>query len=267
MMSLTQNLMPRVNILGVGITPLNIPLTLQIIDSWLALKEQKYICVTGVHGVMESQQDDNLRQIHNKAGLVTPDGMPLVWLSRAQGFQQVDRVYGPDLMLALCKHSEHRGYRHFLYGSTWDVLEQLQNNLILQFPKLNLAGAYAPPFRPLTTEEDAEIVHQINQTLPDIVWIGLSTPKQERWMAAHLGKIQAPVMIGVGAAFDFHAGIKKQAPRWMQKSGLEWFFRLIMEPQRLGKRYLINNPIFVFLILAQAFGLKKYSLEVTTQSG
>ncbi len=251
---------PRVNILGVGVSAINMTMALEIIDGWIAHRESHYVCVTGVHGVMESQRDENLRRIHNQAGLVTPDGMPLVWLSRLKGFRHVDRVYGPDLMLALCERSVARGYRHFFYGGAKGVPEQLSEVLQRRFPGLCIVGTYSPPFRPLTAEEDEEVVRMINGADPDIVWVGLSTPKQERWMADHVGRLTAPVLIGVGAAFDFHTGRKPQAPRWMQRSGLEWLFRLLTEPRRLWRRYLINNPLFIALILLQAAGLRKQAL-------
>jgi N-acetylglucosaminyldiphosphoundecaprenol N-acetyl-beta-D-mannosaminyltransferase len=253
--------LPRVNILGVGVSAINVTMALETIESWIAQREPHYVCVTGVHGVIESQRDENLRQIHNAAGLVTPDGMPLVWLSRVRGFGHVSRVYGPDLLLALCERSVNAGYRHFFYGGAEGVPTQLAANLQRRFPGLRVAGTYSPPFRALTTEEDAQVMHRIREANPDVVWIGLSTPKQERWMAAHVEPLKVPVLLGVGAAFDFHAGRKRQAPRWMQRSGLEWLFRLIMEPRRLGRRYLINNPLFVTLILLQVLGLRKYSLE------
>lgn len=250
----------RTNVLGVGISALNIPLAIDVMDQWIEARTPNYVCVTGVHGVMESQQSPALRQIHNNAGLVTPDGMPLVWLSKLMGQPQVDRVYGPDLMLAVCQHSLAKGYRHFLYGSSEAALGQLTANLRARFPGLQIVGAYSPPFRQLTAVEDAEIVAQINATTPDIVWVGLSTPKQEMWMADHIGRLSAPVLIGVGAAFDFHAGVKQQAPHWMQRSGLEWLFRLVTEPRRLWKRYLYNNPRFLFSICLQMTGLRHYSI-------
>ena len=251
----------RVNVLGVGVSAVNMRQALDAIDEWIARRQQHYVCVTGVHGVMECQRDDDLRRIHNAAGMVTPDGMPLVWLSRLRGCSHVRRVYGPDLMLAVCARSTQMGYKHFLYGGADDVPQQLGDSLRRRFPGLCIVGAYSPPFRPLTEEEDTQIVQMINQAAPDVVWVGLSTPKQECWMAAHLGRIDAPVLIGVGAAFDFHAGRKKQAPRWMQHSGLEWLFRLVTEPRRLWHRYLVYNPLFVLLVLLQALGFKRYSLE------
>jgi N-acetylglucosaminyldiphosphoundecaprenol N-acetyl-beta-D-mannosaminyltransferase len=245
---------PRANILGVGVSAINTLQALQTIDQWIHRREQKYICVTGVHGIMESQRDTSLKQIHNQAGLVTPDGMPLVWLSRLKGFPSVERVYGPDLMLALCKKSLTSGYRHYFYGGVEGVPEKLITRLTQQFPGLRVGGFWSPPFTPLTPDQDEEIIRKINTTEPDIVWVGLSTPKQEYWMYRHLGRVRAPVMIGVGAAFDFHAGVKKQAPRWMQRNGLEWLFRLMKEPRRLWRRYLINNPVFVWMVLLEALG-------------
>lgn len=242
----------RANILGVNVSAINVETALRVIEGWISRREPHYVCVTGVHGIMESQRDTELQQIHNAAGLVTPDGMPLVWLSRLMGFPHVRRVYGPDLMLALCERSAKRGYRHFFYGGADGVPEKLAARLQARFPGLRVVGSYSPPFRPLTPEEDREIVDRITAAQADIVWVGISTPKQERWMAEHFGRLSAPVLVGAGAAFDFHAGLKKQAPRWMQKSGLEWSFRLMSEPRRLWRRYLVNNPFFLWLIFLQA---------------
>lgn len=251
-------MIPRANVLGVGISAINMAQALQTIKEWVINREQHFICVRDVHGVVECQRDETLRKIHKAAGLVTPDGMPLVWLSTLKGYRGVERVYGPDLMLNLCKESTSLGYRHYLYGSTPEVIERLIHNLQQQCPDINIVGAYSPPFHLLTPEEDNEVIRQINSTNPHIVWVGLSTPKQEYWMANHLGKISAPVMIGVGAAFDFHAGTKRQAPRWMRRIGMEWLFRLCNEPRRLWKRYLVNNPQFILLVLAQELGIKHY---------
>jgi N-acetylglucosaminyldiphosphoundecaprenol N-acetyl-beta-D-mannosaminyltransferase len=166
----------------------------------------------------------------------------------------VERVYGPDLMLAVCENSLKQGYRHFFYGGAPGVPERLAIQLRTRFDGLQVSGVYSPPFRPLTPEEDKAVVERINATRSDILWVGLSTPKQERWMAEHVRQLNTPVIIGVGAAFDFLAGLKRQAPRWMQSSGLEWCFRLLTEPRRLGRRYLINNPWFLWLILLQLLG-------------
>jgi N-acetylglucosaminyldiphosphoundecaprenol N-acetyl-beta-D-mannosaminyltransferase len=247
-------LTPRANILGVEVSAINMETALDTIDEWIHQKISNYVCVTGVHGIMESQRDEELRRIHNSAGLVTPDGMPLVWLSRLMGFRHTERVYGPDLMLAVCQRSAMRGFRHFFYGGAPGVAEKLAMLVQAHIPCLHVVGFHSPPFRPLTLEEDQAVVESINAANPDIVWVGISTPKQERWMAEHVGRLSAPVLIGVGAAFDFYTGVKRQAPRWMRRTGLEWFFRLLTEPRRLWRRYLVNNPWFVWLVLLQALG-------------
>lgn len=247
----------RVDILGVSISAINLEMALEAIEGWIERREPHYVCVTNVHAVMESQRDESLRRIHNQAGLVTPDGMPLVWLSRLKGYCHVDRVYGPDLMLALCERSVARGYRHFFYGGAEGVPERLAEVLRKRFPGLQVAGTYSPPFRPLTPEEDDRIVRMLNEANPDIIWVGLGMPKQERWMAERRARLTAPVLIGVGAAFDFLTGRKPQAPRWMQRAGLEWFFRLLTEPRRLWWRYLYHNPRFVALVMLQLMRERK----------
>jgi len=257
---------PRANILGVGISAINMTAAVETIASWIAQGASHYVCVFPVHSVIECQKDSGLRHIANASGLTTPDGVPLVWLSRLHGHRHVSRVYGPDLMMALCAASAEHGYRHFFYGSAEGVPEKLASVLARQYPGLNVVGTYAPPFRPLGPEEDEQIVEMINASGADIVWVGLGTPKQDHWMASHVDVLRAPVLIGVGAAFDFHAGRKKQAPRWMQRSGLEWFFRLITEPRRLWKRYLINNPLFMILVLGQALRLKRYTLAEASRT-
>jgi len=252
--------MERVNILGVGVSAINMPMALETIDIWIRTGKTHYICVSTVHGIMECQRDEKLRQIHNSAGMVTPDGMPLVWLNWLKGYRHVERVYGPDLMLEVCRESVSKGYKHYLYGGKAGVAELLSKKLTELFPGLLIAGAYSPPFRPLTIEEDQAVVDQINASGANIVWIGLGAPKQERWMAEHVDTLCFPVLIGVGAVFDYHSGVKRQAPRWMQRSGLEWLFRLLSEPVRLGPRYLINIPVFLFLILLQLSGIKKFKI-------
>jgi N-acetylglucosaminyldiphosphoundecaprenol N-acetyl-beta-D-mannosaminyltransferase len=251
----------RVNILGVGVSPINVDQAVEEIEGWIAERCSHYVCITNIHGIVESQRDNGLRQIHNGAGLVTPDGMPLVWASHLLGFRGVERVYGPDLVLALCERSAGRGYRHYFFGGATGVAGRLAGRLQQRFPGLAVAGAYAPPFHPLTAEEDEQIVQTINEAHPDVVWVGLSTPKQERWMAAHVGRVNAAALIGVGAAFDFLSGSKRQAPRWMQRSGLEWLFRVATEPRRLWRRYATNIPTFLGLFLAQVTGLRRHGLD------
>jgi N-acetylglucosaminyldiphosphoundecaprenol N-acetyl-beta-D-mannosaminyltransferase len=237
----------RVNILGVGVSPINVDDAVATIEHWISKGSRNYVCITGVHGVMESRRDQRLRRIHNEAGMVTPDGMPLVWFSRFCGNGRTDRVYGPDLMRKMTAVSSLRSYRQFYYGGAEGVADKLKQALVAAHPKLDVAGTLCPPFRELTPEEDRAVVAAINAARPDIVWVGLSTPKQEFWMASHLGRIEAPVMVGVGAAFDFLAGTKRQAPRWMQRNGLEWLFRLSSEPRRLWRRYAYIVPGFIIL--------------------
>ncbi len=253
--------MERMNILGVQVSATNMPDAVAQIRTWVVSRTRTYVCVTGVHGVMECQNDRRLRDIHNGAGMVTPDGMPLVYVSRMGGHAETMRVYGPDLMAAICMESMATGFRHFFYGATPATLAKLSSRVSERFPGIRIAGTYAPPFRPLTADERSEVATRINESSPDIVWVGLSTPKQELWMADFRERLNAPVLIGVGAAFDFHAGTVRQAPRWMQPLCLEWLFRLMMEPRRLWKRYLVNNPRFLVSLSCQALGLREYEAE------
>ncbi len=230
---------------------------LEVIERWIAARGHEFVCLRDVHGVMACQDDPELLEIHQCAGMVAPDGVPLVWLGRLMGHGAIRRVCGPDLLPALCRHSVARGYRHFFYGGAPGVAERLAERLQSRFPGLEVAGTHTPPFRPLSEAEDAAVVDKIDESGADIVWIGLSTPKQERWMAAHLDRLEAPVMLGVGAAFDFHAGAIRRAPAWMQRSGLEWSFRLLSEPRRLWRRYLVLAPRFVALVVLQALGFAR----------
>ena len=250
----------RVNVLGVGISVLNLRTALAAIAGAVGARRKGYICVTGVHGVMEAQDDAALKKILNDAFLCTPDGMPMVWAGKLAGHRDMRRVYGPDLMLDICAWSETSGCKHFFYGGADGVAALLAQKLKAKFPKLAVVGCYTPPFRALTADEEAQLQAQVRAARPDILWVGLSTPKQEKFMAEFLPKLDATLMIGVGAAFDFHSGRVKQAPRWMQRSGLEWFYRLCSEPRRLAKRYCRNNPLFLLKFLAQLTGLKKYTL-------
>jgi N-acetylglucosaminyldiphosphoundecaprenol N-acetyl-beta-D-mannosaminyltransferase len=237
----------RISVLGVQVDAVTLDRATEILGQCIHEGRRIYVCVTGVHGVMESQLDGALLDIHNSAGLVVPDGMPLVWMSRLYGKPQAERICGRDLMRRMTAISAERGYRQFYYGSSEPVSDRLKQVLSTQYPGLSIADSFCPPFRPLTPEEDTEIVERINAARPDILWIGLSTPKQERWMASHLHKLDVPVMIGVGAAFDFLAGTVPEAPTWMQRSGLEWLYRLCSEPQRLGPRYAYIVPMFMAL--------------------
>ena len=252
----------RVNILGVGVSAVNMATAVAKIQDWIRGGESHYVCVVPVHSIMDCVRDAELRRIVNRSAMSTPDGMPVVWLCRMKGFRDVRRVYGPDLMLEVCRVSEKAGYRHYFLGGEEGVPEQLARNLKIRFPLLQVAGSYSPPFRELTPAETDEMIARVNQNRPDILWVGLGSPKQEQWMASNVESLGVPVTIGVGAAFDFHAGKKKQAPRWMQRSGLEWLFRLASEPRRLWKRYLKANPTFVVLVVLQTLGLKKFSMDI-----
>ncbi|HEX3625162.1 MAG TPA: WecB/TagA/CpsF family glycosyltransferase [Verrucomicrobiae bacterium] len=253
--------MNRVNVLGVGISVLNLPTALAEIAEAIRQRRKGYICVTGVHGVMEAQNDESFRAILNNAFLCTPDGMPMVWAGKMTGHRQMRRVYGPDLMLDICGWSQENPCRHFFFGGAPGVAEQLAGNLKARFPNLEIAGTFTPPFRPLNPAEENELREKVRAARPDIFWVGLSTPKQEKFMAQHLPKLDATLMVGVGAAFDFLSGRVKQAPRWMQRSGLEWLYRLCSEPRRLAGRYFKNNPLFLAKITLQLSGLKKYTLN------
>lgn len=220
----------------------------EIADQWIVGGKPGYVCVTGVHGVMEAQRDDALRQILNGAVMNTPDGMPMSWVGRLQGFREMDRVFGPDFMAAMCELSEERGYRHFLYGGQPGVAQELQVALRKRFPKLQIVGTYTPPFRPLNGEEEAHLQQTLRVCQPHILWVGLSTPKQERFMAQYVSDLQVPLLVGVGAAFDYHTGRIRDCAPWIKRAGLQWLHRLLQDPARLWRRYLRNNPEFVWRI-------------------
>ncbi len=250
----------RVNVLGVGITPLRAEEMMQLMASAIAQNAKGYICVTGVHGVMEAQTDHGLRSIINKSLLTTADGRPTVWVGWLQGFRRMTQVTGPDLMLHVCAESARKGYTHFFYGGDVGVAEQLKTNLEQRFPGLRVVGTYTPPFRPLNPEEQKELQELVARLKPDMFWVGLSTPKQERFMDEYLPKLDTKLMIGVGAAFDIHTGRIKDSPDWLQAMGLQWVHRMCQEPRRLWKRYLYNNPRFILRITSQLLGLRKYEL-------
>ncbi len=253
---------PLVNILGVGLSVLNQTRAREILFDTVRQGRRGYVAVTGVHGVSEAQHDPAFRTILNNALLCTPDGVPMVWLGRLNGHREMARVYGPDLMLNLCGHSPAEGWRHFFYGGKPGVAEQLRRTLEQRFPGLNVVGTYCPPFRALDAGERAELQALVAALQPDFFWVGLSTPKQEKFMAEYLPLLpEAKVFLGVGAAFDLLTGNLRQAPPWMQRSGLEWLFRLTQEPRRLARRYGVNNFLLPWRLLAQWTGLKKYPLE------
>ena len=240
---------PATRILGVPVSTINMPIAVRTILGWVTQRNSQYICVRDVHGIMRAQEDPALMAIHDGAGLITPDGMPLVWILRARGYNGANRVCGADLVAALCDASQAAGARHYFYGGKPGVAERMAAELLRRFPALQIVGTATPPFRPLTPEEDRAATEEITAARPDIVWVGFSTPKQEYWMRDHVGRIPGATLIGIGAAFDFYAGDVKRAPKWMRKSGLEWLHRLLSEPRRLWRRYLILAPKFIMSML------------------
>lgn len=257
-------MIPRANVLGVGVSSVNLSQAVTLIDEALQKKRKGYICFAGVHPVMEAQADAELKRIYNRSFLTTPDGMPMVWLNRWQGARHVSRVYGPDLMLAVFQLSEQRGYRHFFYGGSNGVAEAMRGEMQKRFPNLRIVGVHEPPYRALTAEEEQQLVMQVRAARADLLWVGLGSPKQDRFMAEMLPKLDVTLMAGVGAAFNFFTGRVPQAPRWMQRSGLEWFYRCIHEPRVRG-RYFSTVPRFVLAAGLQRLGFVKYPLSVDAE--
>jgi N-acetylglucosaminyldiphosphoundecaprenol N-acetyl-beta-D-mannosaminyltransferase len=243
---------PTVDVLGVPLALTDYERTIDWMQAAIAAREPGYICVAAVHTVMACQEDPELHAAVLGSSITVPDGQPLVWAMNALGHELPSRVYGPDLMAHCCERAARTGARMFLYGGRdQDALVALATNLRERYPGLAIVGGYVPPFRPLTAEEEDAVVDEINRSNADIVWVGIGVPKQEKWMAAMRERLEAPVLVGVGAAFDFHAGLVPQAPRWMQSMGLEWAYRLAQEPGRLWRRYLRYNPRFVIGFLRQ----------------
>lgn len=246
-----------VSILGVKVHATDMDRALARVESALATGDKGYVCVTGVQGVMEAQSDLNLKRIINGALLTIPDGRPTVWVGWLRGFLKMRQVTGPTMMLRLCALSAEKGYTHFFFGGNDGVAEQLKQSLTQRFPGMKVVGTYTPPFRPLNAEEEAELIRMVAETKPDFFWVGLSTPKQERFMDQYVSKLDAKLMFGVGAAFDIHTGRIKDAPYWMKLTGVQWMHRIYQDPKRLWKRYLVNNPKFVYQITRELLGFGK----------
>jgi N-acetylglucosaminyldiphosphoundecaprenol N-acetyl-beta-D-mannosaminyltransferase len=247
----------RVNILGVKVHATSMDRTLSWIESALASEGKGYICVTGVHGVMESQVDSNLRRIINSSSLTIPDGRPTVWVGWLRGFFKMRQVTGPDMMLKVCALSAKKGYRHFFYGGNEGIADELKERLTRRFPGLNVIGTYTPPFRPLNEVEEAELIRTVSELKPDFFWIGLSTPKQEKFMDHYKSKLDAKLLVGVGAAFDIHTGRINDAPYWMKFMGVQWLHRIYQDPSRLWRRYCVNNPRFLYYLTLEMLGIIK----------
>jgi N-acetylglucosaminyldiphosphoundecaprenol N-acetyl-beta-D-mannosaminyltransferase len=246
-------------VLGVRVNAVQIPDVISRMEHWIAHRRKcHYIAVTDMHSLMQAQQSASFKQILRDADLVVPDGFPLIWLGRRKGFALRRRVYGPELMEQFCQVTSAKSYRHFFYGGASGVAADLASRFVERFPGLQVTGMFSPPFRPLNPEEDREVVAAINASCADVVWIGLGAPKQERWMFEHRHLLKAPVLVGVGAAFDFHTGRVAQAPPWIRNHGFEWLFRLACEPRRLWRRYLVYGAQFVSLVFLEALGFRKF---------
>ena len=236
---------PTCNILGVNIAAIDMQWLVDYLDSNIRLLSGDYICVSNVHTTVTAYEDPEYLKVQNGGIMAIPDGGPLSSVGQKRGFKNMKRTAGPSLMGEIFKISAEKGYRHYFYGSTDKTLEKLYSVLTETYPGIQIAGMYSPPFRPMTEEEDKASVERINETEPDFVWVGLGAPKQEKWMAAHQGRVNG-LMVGVGAGFDYYAGNRKRAPEWMQKRNLEWVYRLIQDPKRLFGRYWHTNTKFIW---------------------
>ena len=246
----------RIDILKTKINVTNMREVSAYLDDNLESLRGQYICVSNVHTTVMAYRDEAYRKVQNGSVLNLPDGKPLSIVQKRMGYTQAERVAGPDLMAEIFQQSEEKGYRHYFYGSKPETIRELKKNLLKKYPDLQITGMYSPPFRPLTKQEDEEVIEKINRTKPDFVWVGLGAPKQEKWMAEHKGKISG-IMVGVGAGFDFHAGTVKRAPEWMQELCMEWLWRMMQDPKRLLPRYLDTNFAFLYYVIRQQRIAKK----------
>jgi N-acetylglucosaminyldiphosphoundecaprenol N-acetyl-beta-D-mannosaminyltransferase len=247
-----------VNVLGVAVDPLSMESALSHIECALSSRRKGFVCMIGVHGIMEAQRDRKLSQIYARSTLAVPDGMPTVWLGRWQGFGEMERVTGPDLMLEVFRRPEFAQCTHFLYGGKAGVAEELRESFSQRFPWVQIVGTHTPPFRDLTLDEEQSVAAKIQSLKPHFLWVGISTPKQERFMMRMVPLIESTLMFGVGAAFDFHTGRIQDAPNWIKRAGLQWLHRLLQDPRRLFWRYLRNNSAFCWHIAMQLTGIKHY---------
>jgi N-acetylglucosaminyldiphosphoundecaprenol N-acetyl-beta-D-mannosaminyltransferase len=248
----------RVNVLGVGVHAVNMDDALQVLRTAVEHSQKGLICVTGVHGVMESQRDPRVKSIINKSLLTIPDGRPMMWVGRLTGHDRMTQVTGPDFMLAVCGLSVPLGYSHFLYGGKPGIADELKHCCERKFPGIRIVGTYTPPFRPLTQTEQQHLCDMVSDSRPDIIWVGISTPKQEFFMAEYLNQLDTKIMVGVGAAFDLHTGHLKDSPQWVKAAGMQWFHRLLQDPARLWRRYLLNSTSFLWNITLQLLRLKTF---------
>lgn len=236
---------PTCNILGVEIAAINMDWLLQFTDKYINDLSGDYMCISNVHTTVTAYEDLEYRAIQNGGIMAVPDGGPLSTVARKRGYQEMERTTGPSYMEEIFKISANKGYRHYFYGSTNDTLKTLHQKLEEKYPSIQIVGMHSPPFRPLTEEENQDIIQRINETKPDFVWVGLGAPKQEKWMADHQGEVEG-FMVGVGAGFDYFAENIARAPQWMQRWNLEWAYRLMQDPKRLFKRYWHTNTRFIW---------------------
>lgn len=250
-------IMASYSLLNTRIDALQHEQILDYLSLWIRQREKNhYVLFANAHSVMENRSNISFKGAAENADLTVPDGMPLVLIGRLRGMHLPQRADGPGFMLKTLNISTQLGWRHYFYGSTPEILQQLLQRLRTNWPGVQIAGSYAPPFRPLTAAEEEDVISNINKSGADILWIGLGCPKQEIWMWRNRDRLQVPVMLGVGQAFDLMAGVKNRAPGWMRAAGLEWAFRLVTEPRRTWRRYLINNPLFIWLVLMEEIRLK-----------
>lgn len=252
------------HVLGIAVEALNMARAVERVAETLRSNQKGYVSVIGVHGVMEAQRSPRLATIYAHSAITIPDGMPTVWVGRWQGCRQMDRVTGPDLMLEIFRNPQFAGCTHFLYGGAEGVAETLAARLTQRFPATRVVGTYTPPWRELSVEEEDELVRRVRRLNPDMIWVGISAPRQEEFMYRYLPVLETRLMFGVGAAFDFHTGRIKDSPEWVKQAGLQWLHRLVQDPRRLWRRYLRNNPAFVWNILLQLTGARRYGPKVVT---
>jgi N-acetylglucosaminyldiphosphoundecaprenol N-acetyl-beta-D-mannosaminyltransferase len=250
----------RFNVFGIAMDAVDLPTAIASTLAAVHSGANQYVCLTGAHGIVEARRDPLLAKAFRNALLVLPDGMPTVWVAWWKRLYHVDRVFGPDLMLGVIEQSQNFGERHFLLGGNPGVAEELRQRLQAGYPKANIVGTYTPPFRRLDSAEEAELVTLLEKCRPDIVWVGIGTPKQELFMSEYVGRLKTPVMVGVGAAFDYHTGRLKDSPQWVKRAGLQWCHRLIQDPKRLWSRYLRTNTLFLAHAAMALFRFRKYPL-------
>jgi N-acetylglucosaminyldiphosphoundecaprenol N-acetyl-beta-D-mannosaminyltransferase len=254
-----------VDVLGIHIAPINMEGAIAMLAEALKLHTKGFVCLTGVHGIMEAHRSPDLRSIYSDSLLTAPDGMPTVWMGHWQGHAAMRQITGPDLMIEVLSRPEFASRTHFLYGGKPGVASELKRELNLRFPDVHIIGTYTPPFSDLSSKQENEFVSLIDTLQPDVIWVGISTPRQERFMHHMLPLLNTTLMFGVGAAFDFHTGRIQDCPAWVKRAGLQWLDRLLQDPKHLWKRYLRNNPTFLWHILLQLVGLKHYPSSETSQ--